>query len=182
MMYKFLISFLLIMSFGLVAESCDQFNNLSFEQQFNLRKAYYYGKPDGYSYTLAAIALVESSAGKFRLNIRSNDLGLFQINATTAQNTLGVTNYFRQIELHQRLIYDDLLGAKIAIEVLEHFRRNRPMSNQVWQEMIKSYNEGSRWRRDKASRKKAESYLDNVRQSVRMLQQCMPMGEKNYEP
>lgn len=168
-----LLIILLFTSKVALANTCVDFDSLTFEQKFNLHKSYNYGSADNYGYTLAAIALIESSAGRFRLNIRSNDLGLYQVNATTAQNVIGVTNYYRQVELHQRLIYDDLLGAKIAIDVLEHFRRGRPLTNQVWQEVIMSYNEGYRWRSDENSRKKAQEYLDTIRGAVVLLRNCL---------
>ena len=158
---------------GILAATCLLFDSLTFEQQFNLRKAYYYGKSHDYGYTLAAIALSESSAGKFRINIHTNDVGLFQINVNTAYNTLGVTNYYRRLELVQRLIYDDALGASIAISVLDHFRRGRMMSRTVWEEMVMSYNEGYQWRNDPDSKEKAKQYLASVRYNVQNLRGCL---------
>ena len=160
---------------SLANASCASVEALNLIQRHNLAFAYSQGRPHDLGYTLAAIALVESKAGQWRLNVRTNDLGLFQINATTAQNTLGVEHPYRQLELHQQLVYDDRLGAEIAIATLKHFQRNREMTARVWREMIKGYNEGNRWKRDKVSLKKAQKYADKVSESVRVLKQCEEM-------
>lgn len=157
---------------SLANASCASVEALNLIQRHNLHFAYAQGKPHDLGYTLAAIALVESQAGKWRLNVRTNDLGLFQINATTAQNTLKVTHPYRQLELHQQLVYDDRLGAEIAIATLKHFQRNREMTARTWREMVKGFNEGNRWKRDKVSLKKAQRYADRVSDSVRVLKQC----------
>jgi hypothetical protein len=163
MMRLFLI-FLLIpfFSYG----SCDKIQNLSLIQKHNLHKSFHYGKEFDLGYTLAAIAFVESSAGNFRLNVRTNDLGLYQINATTAERTLGIENHFEKLALHQRLIHDDKLAASIAITTLLHFDKGN------WREMLQSYNEGYRWRTNKESRKKAEAYANRVADTVKLLKKC----------
>jgi len=172
-MRSFLLAVGLIISNPTFAfKTCADIDNLSVVQKFNLAKSYQYGEVHELGYTLAAIALTESQAGKWRLNIRSNDLGLFQINATTAQNTLKVEGYYDRLALHERLIYDDRLGAEIAIATLMHFRRNRVITNAVWVEMIKSYNEGTRWRRDSKSHKKASKYAEKISSAVRLLKKC----------
>jgi len=160
---------------SLANASCASVEALNLIQRHNLSFAYSQGSPHDLGYTLAAIALVESQAGKWRLNVRTNDLGLFQINAKTAQDTLKVTHPYRQLELHQQLVYDDRLGAEIAIKTLKHFQRNREMTARVWREMIKGYNEGNRWKRDKVSLKKAQRYADRVSESVRVLKRCEEM-------
>ena len=155
-----------------LSTQCNEVNHLSLIQKHTLHTMYQYGSPYELGYTLAALALVESSAGKFRLNVRTNDLGVLQINSLTAQNTLKIEGHYNQLALHQSLIYDDRLSAEIAIETLHHFRRNRVMTNQVWAEMIMSYNTGSQWRRDKAMKKRAEKYLTKVSTSVKLLKRC----------
>jgi hypothetical protein len=157
---------------SLANASCASVDALNAIQRHNLSFAYSQGAPHDLGYTLAAIALVESNAGQWRLNVRTNDLGLFQINAKTAQDTLGVTHPYRQLELHQQLVYDDRLGAEIAIATLKHFQRNRAMTARTWREMVKSYNGGNSWRRDKAALKRVEAYADRVSEGVRVLKMC----------
>jgi hypothetical protein len=171
-MKKLFIWLIMLLPLPILAAKCKDIDSLSLIQKHNLHFAYTYGEKLDLGYTLAAIALVESSAGKYRLNVRTNDLGLFQINATTAENTLKLEKYYDKLELHQRLVYDDILGAEIAIATLEHFRRDRVMTSSVWSEMIKSYNTGSQWRRDKVMKKKADGYLQKVSNTVKLLRKC----------
>ena len=145
-MIKFFIWLVMLLPLPALSAQCNEIRQLSMIQKHNLSKSYSYGKPYELGYTLAAIALVESQAGKWRLNIKTGDVGLYQINHITAQNTLGLEKHYDQLVLHERLIYDDVLGAEIAITTLEHFRRGRVMNNKVWSEMIMSYNTGSQWR------------------------------------
>ena len=151
---------------SIAAEDCSRVMSLSDYQKANARYLYTRGQPHNLSYTLIAISFAESSLGKWRVNYLSNDFGLMQVNIRTAYNTLGITNHYRRLELAERLIYDDELNVYLATSVLKHFNRNG------WQDMIRSYNEGNRWRRDKASRKKADKYLQSVRENVRMFQRC----------
>lgn len=154
---------------ALFLSSCMVFD---IDQKIALSKAYEYGEPHDYGYTLAAIAWKESSAGKYRLNIESKDIGLFQINAKTAYNTLRVTNYYKRIELVQELLTNDYLGAYIAVETLEHFRAGRRLSAQVYQEMLMSYNTGYTWKTSEERKRKALAYSEDVRHKVRELQRC----------
>lgn len=165
-MNKIFIWLLLLLPLPALSLNCNTIQQLSLIQKHNLSFAYSYGEPYDLGYTLAAIALTESNAGKWRLNVRTNDLGLFQINATTAENTLKLERYYDKLELHQDLIYNDRLGAEIAVSVLKHFK------HRGWKGMVMSYNEGNRWLRDKQSKTKAEKYLTKVSSSVKILQQC----------
>jgi len=171
-MIKVFVWLILLLPLPALSLNCDTINQLSMIQKHNLSKSYSYGQPYELGYTLAAIALVESQAGKWRLNIKTGDVGLYQINYITAQNTLGVDRYYDQLDLHQRLIYDDVLGAEIAIATLEHFRKSRVMTSEIWQQMIRSYNTGSQWKRNKQMKEKADGYLQKVSNSINLLQKC----------
>ena len=70
------------------------------------------------------------------------------------------------MELAELLIHNHDLNATIALSVLNHF------NNGNYKEMIMSYNEGYRWRRDKTSKKKALSYYTSVSGYVKLLRQC----------
>ncbi len=165
-MSKVLLYTLLLFSFGGHAIDCSDYTKLSVDQKERLAFSFREGKTYNLGYTLASIALAESSAGRYRLNIHSKDLGLYQVNQKTAQRELGITNYYKQLELHQKLIYDDQLGAYVAIKVLQHFDKGN------YKEMVMSYNEGYRWRKDEESYKKALTYYTKVAYNVRMLKQC----------
>lgn len=171
-MLKVFVWLIMLLPLPALSLNCDTIKQLNMIQKHTLHTMYQYGSPYELGYTLAALALVESSAGKFRLNVRTNDLGVLQINSLTAQNTLKVEGHYNQLALHQELIYNDRLSAEIAIATLHHFRANRAMTNQVWSEMVMSYNTGSQWRRDKAMKKRAEVYLKKVTESVNILKWC----------
>tara|TARA_R110000850_G_scaffold261586_1_gene389706 strand:- start:43 stop:396 length:354 start_codon:yes stop_codon:yes gene_type:complete len=114
---------------------------------------------------MAAIALAESSAGRFRVNLSSKDVGLFQVNSRTASKVLGVTNYYKRLELDQKLIYDDILNAYIALDVLNYFKNYHKGD---WKKMVASYNNGFSIKTEKA-----KNYVDKVSKSVKVLQQCI---------
>lgn len=171
-MLKVFVWLIMLLPLPALSLNCDTIIQLNMIQKHNLSKSYSYGQPYELGYTLAAIALVESQAGKWRLNIKTGDVGLYQVNYITAQNTLGVDRHYDQLALHQELIYNDRLSAEIAIATLHHFRANRAMTNKVWSEMVMSYNTGSQWRRDKAMKKRAEVYLKKVTESVNILKWC----------
>lgn len=151
------------------AEECSSWDKLTLSQQERLEFAYDVGKHSNFGWTLAAIALKESSAGKFRLNLYSDDIGLFMINRTTAERTLGVTNYYKKLELHQRLVYDDELGGTLALSVLKHFQKKHKGD---WKSIVRSYNEGNTWLKDKKSAKKSLDYYESVKDNLVMLRRC----------
>lgn len=149
------------------AATCERYDSLSEKQKHVIQRAYLYGAPDNLGYTLAAIALQESNAGQWRVNFRSNDYGMMQINVKTAVDTMGVTNHYRQMELIERIIHDDSLSLTIALSVLDHFRQGRIMTNDVWREMVMRYNVG--WQ---STNGRGEKYLQSVSNYVNMLQRC----------
>jgi len=166
---KYLLTLLILFSGTSVARDCSTWNSLSLLQQERLEFAYDYGKHDNLGWTLSALALTESTAGKYRLNIHSKDVGLFMINSITAERTLKVTNYYKKLELHQQLIYDDQLNAYLAMSVLKHFNKQHKGN---WKKVIRSYNEGNKWRKDSKSAKKSLDYYNKVRNNLLMLKQC----------
>lgn len=160
------------------ASNCERYENLSTQQKGFLRLAHFYGSEYDLQWTLPAIALRESNAGEWRVNLQ-NDYGLFQINIDTAARHLGLDNRYRKIEVAQRLIYDDELGASLAISILDYFRRNRDMSHgSVWREMIMSYRAGYTWKSDPRRKKIAEDYFKDIQKNVRMLKSCTDWGEE----
>lgn len=174
-MKYFAVTLLLLVSFSTVASQCTRFETLSVSQKENLELAYQYGVPKNYGFTLAALALRESNAGKWRVNFRSNDYGLMQINIKTAYDELGISDYYEQIELAEQLIYDDELSLYIATRVLDHFRQGRMLTNSVWREMVMRYNIG--WTNTPDRIKRGTNHLHGVTEYVNMLQQCTNWGE-----
>lgn len=147
---------------------CSKWYGLSDNQQKVAEWLYKRGESHDLQLTLPAIAWAESALGRYRLNIRSGDVGLMQINYKTAQNTLGVTNYFKQAELHQRLIYDDELNVTIALSVLEHFKK---VHKGDWKKMVMSYNIGNRKSVEAVSR--GEDYHKKLYIYLKIIRSCM---------
>lgn len=160
--------FLNSISFNALASSlCTQYDNLSPEQKYRLEYSYHYGYPDGLGYTLAAIALVESQAGLYKINTDTKDYGLHQINELTIFNTLGVTSYWKKKEIITKVVTDDSLSAYLAMSVLSHFQKNTGS----WKEMVMRYNIGNQ--NNTKALKKGLDYYSKVRDNVSMLKQCM---------
>tara|TARA_R110002153_G_scaffold181493_1_gene334790 strand:+ start:6656 stop:7168 length:513 start_codon:yes stop_codon:yes gene_type:complete len=165
---KYLILLLLLFVSSITyAQNCTKYKNLSPIQKGRLEFAYYQGKPFDLGYTMSAVSLMESNAGKWRLNIKTGDLGLFQVNQNTAKNVLGVTNHYKILELNEKLIYDDILNAYIALDVMQYFLKYHKGN---WKKMVMSYNNGFN-----INTKKSRDYLDKVIQSVKLLKTCMKL-------
>lgn len=152
--------------------SCAEFDSLSTQQRSNLIKSYHRASQEDLGYTLAAIAWKESSAGKFRVNYRSNDYGLYGINVRTVQRLTGEDNYYRTVEVVQRLIQDDDLGADVALTTL---RWNLKYHKGDWQKAIMMYNAGHKWRT-------AKSYLFDIATYVNVLKNCLTKDQVVSEP
>jgi hypothetical protein len=159
---------LLLCSNGVGAVECSLWDELNTHQQNRVRFAFNYGVEYDLAWTLAAITIVESSAGKYRLNLDSKDVGLFQINIKTATKILGVTKYLKKVELAQQLIYDDGLNAYLAVDVLEHFKKSH-----TYREMLMGYNTGYGWKKDKKIYKKGVDYANRVIYTMNQLKGCI---------
>ncbi len=149
------------------AKECSEWKSLSDNQRKIAEWLYDRGEPHNLQLTLPAISWVESTLGQFRLNVRSGDLGIMQINYKTAENILGVTNYLKKAELHQRLIYDDELNVTLSLDVLEHFKK---VHKNDWKKVIMSYNIGNQ--KDDKNLKKGVAYYKKVSYYLNILQRC----------
>lgn len=164
---RLLISFwcIYLLAFNATAEYCTGYKELSPLQKGRLEFAYHQGLEHDLGFTLASISLIESSAGKWRINPYSKDFGLFQVNIKTAVKVLGISNHYKKLELAEKLIYDDLLNSYVALDVLTYFEDYHKGD---WKKMVMSYNNGFNIKTNKAKK-----YLDKVSVGVKMLQQCM---------
>ena len=164
-MKKLILVLLLILATSAVAQDCSKYEALSAIQKNRLEFAYHQGVEYDLGYTLSAISLIESNAGKWRINPYSKDFGLFQVNIKTSVNVMGVTSHYKKLELAEKLIYNDILSAYIALDVLTYFKSYHKGD---WKKMVMSYNNGFN-----INTTKAEDYLDKVSNGVKMLQTCM---------
>ena len=120
------------------------------------------GKKYGLSYTLMAIAIKESSLGKYLVNVDSRDYGLYQANIKTvikrhnAKNTSWNRNKYAM-----RLISDFKFATKNAIEELVYWKK---IHNNDWKKVWSSYNGG--W---KYNSKRARLYSQDIAKIIQKL-------------
>lgn len=119
------------------------FNGRIFNEIFN--KA----KPFDLSYTMTAIAKVESNFGVYKININKDgslDCGVFMINTKTLSN-----NRWKQARICERLIYDFDFSFSVALERFKYFYnfwRSKGYSKAIsWKRAVCSYNAGFNWKR-----------------------------------
>jgi hypothetical protein len=116
------------------------------EQLNNLRYIYNKTKQFNLELTMSAIALTESSAGKYVLNINkgSIDCGIFMLNSSTLSN-----NKWNQSRICERLIKDKDFSISLALERFKYFynyyRSKGCSKGLAWKKAICSYNAGWNW-------------------------------------
>lgn len=158
-----------IVSFNALSEdSCKEWDGLTDDQKYRLQWAYKYGEQHDLGWTMASIALHESRAGLYKINTRSNDFGIFQVNLTTAKNIMGINGFWNEQALITRMVVDDEFNAYLALHVLQHFQK----VNTSWKNVIRSYNEGNFWKRNSKSSKKSLDYYTKIRNNLVMLKRC----------
>jgi hypothetical protein len=143
--------------------SCEAYSKLTENQRHNIRLSVNRGVGDDLGLTLAAIALTESSAGLQRVNHKSKDYGLYQINIRTAKSITGIEDDHLGYLLAMELTFDDELNAKYALHVLRHFSK---VHNGDWSKMIQSYNAGNRYWNGR-------NYLQKVKENIKLIKQCI---------
>lgn len=145
------------------AHECLVVQKLSDSQVGVIVKAYHLGEPDGYGYTLAAIAWQESLAGVVKVNAFDPSFGIFHINLTTASKREGITSNFSKNMLAQRLIDDDSYNAYHAMQELDFWKAQHKGN---WRKMWASYNGGWNW-------KKAGSYAEAIATKIKIIRKCL---------
>lgn len=147
-------------------DACKTFRQLNNDQLHNIRLSINRGANDDLGLTLAAIAMTESTLGKYRVNTRTKDFGLYQINLKTAKSIIGIENEYLGYLLAMKLTFDDELNAKYALNVLRHFHK---VHKGNWSKVIMAYNAGNNY-------KNGERYLTKVKSNLKMIRQCMDFG------
>lgn len=120
------------------------------------------GKKHGLSYSLMAIAIKESSLGKYLINVNSKDFGLYQANIKTVINRhkLKDTSWNRN-KMAMKLISDFEFATQNAIAELEYWKK---VHNNNWRRVWGSYNGG--W---KYNSKRAQKYSREIASIIRKL-------------
>ncbi|QIW90147.1 hypothetical protein OLCHANIL_00050 [Vibrio phage V05] len=151
---------------------------LSEKQWHNVRAVFINGWYNDLSWSLAAIAIVESSAGEQMINNRTKDYGLMQNNIKTATARLkrwekagrdfGPYDLNNPEDVKTILLTDRTVSVQLAIEELEYWKKIRGKNN--WREIYASYNGG--FYKDKTWEARAENYSDKIVMTMRKLKPC----------
>ncbi len=120
------------------------------------------GQEHGFSYSLMAIAIKESSLGKYIINVNSKDFGLYQahIKSVISRQKLKDTSWNRN-KLAMKLISDFDFATQNAIEELKFWQEQHKGN---WRRVWASYNGG--W---KYNSKRARKYSNDIARIIREL-------------
>lgn len=151
---------------------CVEPKDFSRAQKQVIIKAFKYGAKSGFGYTLAAIAWKESCAGEYRVNFADPSAGIFHahIPGIIKKHKVQDSAFMRNM-VGELLMRDDEFAAQSALEELSYWHKVR---NGNWYEVIKSYNKGFSWEKDKERDKMAKSYADDILRRIKTLQTYMP--------
>ncbi|MGA1931797.1 transglycosylase SLT domain-containing protein [Arcobacter sp. YIC-464] len=120
------------------------------------------GAKYGLSYSLMAIAIKESSLGKYLVNVNSKDFGLYQANIKTviSREKVKDTSWNRN-RYAMKLISDFDFATKNAIAELKYWKK---VHNNNWRRVWSSYNGGWSY-----NSKRARKYSREIASIIRQL-------------
>jgi hypothetical protein len=144
----------------------DEECSIADDQLSAIRFSYRYAEPYDFGYTLAAIALKESNAGKWKINIQDPSGGLYHV---TLDKVLSIKDWedtpFNRNRAMQLLVNDDKLAARIAVEELQMWK---DVNAGDWLSTWASYNHG--WNGPNTER--GQAYAEDIRQLIQKIQYC----------
>lgn len=151
---------------------CVQPKDFNKNQKNVILKAFRYGAKSGFGYTMAAIAWKESCAGEYRVNFADPSAGIYHahIPGIIKKHKQKDSNFMRNM-VGELLMRDDDFASQTALDELNYWQKVR---NGNWYEVIKSYNKGFSWEKDKERNKMAQEYFEDVFARVKALQEYMP--------
>ncbi|WP_238700323.1 hypothetical protein [Helicobacter jaachi] len=151
---------------------CVQPKDFNKNQKQVILKAFKYGAKSGFGYTMAAIAWKESCAGEYRINFADPSAGIYHahIPGILKKHKQTDSNFMRNM-VGELLIRDDDFASFTALEELTYWYKVRKGN---WYEVIKSYNKGFSWEKDKERDKMAIAYFEDISRRVKDLQAYMP--------
>ncbi|WP_300446705.1 hypothetical protein [uncultured Helicobacter sp.] len=151
---------------------CVQPKDFNRNQKQVILKAFKYGAKSGFGYTMAAIAWKESCAGEYHVNFADPSAGIYHahIPGLLKKHKQKDTNFMRNM-VGELLMRDDDFASATALEELNYWHRVRKGN---WYEVIKSYNKGFSWEKDKERDKIAQEYAKDVQKRVKILQTYIP--------
>lgn len=155
-----------------VEGKCVALKDFSVAQRNVILKAFKYGVKSGFGYTMAAIAWKESCAGEYRMNFADPSAGIYHahIPGLLKKNNQKDTGFMRNM-VGELLVRDDEYASEVALDELLYWQKVR---NGNWKEVIKSYNKGFSWEKDRERDKMAQSYYEDIAQRVQALHGYIP--------
>ena len=155
--------FLLILMFisNIFASDFD-IKNLTQDEIETLKEIKIQGQKHGLSYSLMAIAIKESSLGKYLVNVDTKDYGLYQAHLKTVIDRENVQdNSWNRNKFAMKLISDFKFATKNAIDELVYWQK---IHKNDWSKVWSSYNGG--W---KYNSKAARDYSNDIAAIIRKL-------------
>lgn len=156
---------------------CTHLHRFSKAQKDHLIYAYNFGAPKGMGYTMAAIAWQESCAGVYMINFSDPSAGIYHAHIPVVLKYYSGykdTAFTRNV-MGQLLINDRKFASQVALDSLLYWQRYHKGN---YKNIIKSYNKGFKWEKDRASNKLAESYYLGISKKVRALESFIPRYSK----
>lgn len=162
-------------------DPCVNIDKFDKDQLQTIRYAYHYGKKHDLGYTMAAIAWKESCAGLYRINFDDPSAGIYHayLPNVIKRHYKKHNTSFRRNAVAERLIRDPEFASQIALEELLYWKKIRKGN---WKEMIKSYNKGFSWEKNRSRNKMAESYYEDISKKVQILQNYFEKHPKMFHP
>ena len=118
----------------------ETWHDLSVEQRDTVYEAYAFGEPYGFGHTLAAIVLVESDAGLYRISTDQRDFGVTGINIKWYLKDKGIkSNLYSRSKWSSRLVRNDVMCYTHSIKVLKQFYSKYG----TYKGAVSGYNNGS---------------------------------------
>ncbi|CAM2945234.1 hypothetical protein [Helicobacter burdigaliensis] len=178
-MQKFILLFLLLFSFSYALpkvefkNSCVPLKDFSTEQKEVLLQSYLAGEKYGFGYTLAAIAWQESCAGVYKMNFQDPSAGIYHayIPGVIKRYKNLKQNGFTENLVGAMLVSNDEFAQKIALNDLQFWHKEHKGD---WKKIIKSYNKGYSWQKNKYANTQAENYYKSIAQKVKELEAYLP--------
>lgn len=169
---RLLISTLLLLALSVdLQASCNGYKDqFSYEQWYVIEESYSIGKEQNLGWSLAAISIVESSAGKKVTNWREGSFGVYQILMTTAITRYTESNGYEfdpndsydTFSLAFKLAFNQNFAAQFAIKELNYWRLQH---GDNWGKVWASYNAGWSYARGLA-------YSNKIAYHIKELQKC----------
>ena len=150
---KWVLYFILIAGLTTVQVRADIVDVLDKDKKFTLQqkeviyKAYLKGERHNLGYTMAAITIVESSAGKYLVNLSDPSCGVYHALVPSVLSRANMRNTSaNRNAICSRLITDEEFAHREALKELLYWESRYVGQRMSWSKMVASYNAGTRYK------------------------------------